>query len=241
MDVGNMHLKSELPTPRCVCFNIGQIPKDVQQQCQLAQHVNNGFACARITKAWHGLKESSKITGDDCRDLLAIFGCNESKFTPGFFTHESGDINSTLVVDDFGVKCKNVDNFEHLRDVLSLKCDMKVDMEAKQHVGVDLECDCEARTLDCNKDWCIATALQEFKHALPEHVEDNVSRVLTPGEIKCTQEASVNSCSLREPQMTLCHMPLNNLACNVTKGAEKTLQAAVHLLNCIASNPKPQI
>ena len=50
------------------------------------------------------------------------------------------------------VKWKHLEDFEHLRDCLNLKYEMKVDMDAKQHVGIDLEWDYVNRTLDCSMD-----------------------------------------------------------------------------------------
>ena len=69
-------------------------------------HVSGSYVYARIDKAWYGLKEAGRIAGDDIRGHLATFGYHESKFIPGFFTHDTRPINFTLVVDDFGVKYK---------------------------------------------------------------------------------------------------------------------------------------
>ena len=104
-------------------------------------------------------QESDKIAGDDCRDLLATFGYHKSKITPGFFTHETRPINFiTLIVDDFGVKYKSIEDFTHLKDCFSLRYKMKVDMEAKQYVGIDLQWDYTNRTLDCSMDEYVETA-----------------------------------------------------------------------------------
>lgn len=123
MDAGNMCLESNLPKSRNVRFKPKQIPVAMQMQCNLAQLVYlSGYVYARINKAWYRLKEAGKIAGDDIRDHLGAFGHHESKFTKGFFTHETRPINFTLAVDGFGVKHKNLEDFEHLRGCLSLRC-----------------------------------------------------------------------------------------------------------------------
>ena len=129
-----MCLESKLSKSRCVRFKLSQIPEAAQVQCGLLSSVDDrGCVCARIDEAWHGLKEAGRIAGDDIRDHLAAFGCTESEFSPEPLTHDTRPASFTLVVDDLGVKWKNSEDFEHLRDCLNLKCEMKVDVDAKQH------------------------------------------------------------------------------------------------------------
>ena len=72
-------------------------------------------------------------------------------------------------------------------------------------------------------------------------MEEDESRALTPDEIKRIQKVVGKFLFLaRAVDNTILHA-LNDIACDVTKGTEKTLQAAVHLLNYIACNPKPRI
>ena len=109
MDAGNMHLESKLPKSGCVGFKPSQMPVAIQVQCNLQDLVNEkGCVHAGIDKAWNGLKEAGCIAGNDIRDHLAAFGCTESKFSPGFFAHDTRPINFTPVVDDSGVKWKNM-------------------------------------------------------------------------------------------------------------------------------------
>ena len=256
-----MHLETKLPNPRCVRFKLKQIPTAIQEQCQLDEHVDQrGFVHARMDMAWCGLKESGRLAGDDMRAHLAAHGHHKSKFTPGFFTHATRPILFALVVDDFGVKCKNSEDFQHLRDCPSLRCNMKADMGAEQCAGIDLVWDCKERSLCCSVDECVTTMLEEFKHVLPkqhhhgplkaiapkfgtkvQHVEDDNSRPLQPTETKETQKTVGKFWFLaRAVDNTILHA-LNELACDTAKGAKKTSEAAIHLLDCIACNPKPRI
>lgn len=111
MDAGNMYLESNLPKSRYARFKLKQIPLAIQIKYNLAQFVGqSGYVHARTNKAWYGLKEAGRIAGGDIREHLGAFGYHESKFTKGFFTHETRPINFTLVVGDFGAK------YEHLKD-----------------------------------------------------------------------------------------------------------------------------
>lgn len=67
-------------------------------------------------------------------------------------------------MDDFGIKYVNKAHLDHLITCLQKKYDMKLDLDAKQYVGIDLEWDYEARTLTCSMDEYIDTALSELQH-----------------------------------------------------------------------------
>ena len=99
-----------------------------------------------------GLKESGCIANEDVIDHLASFDYHESKCTKGLFKHTTRDISFTLVVDDFGIKWTKKEDLNHLIAALEQKYEMKVDMESKQYVGIDLNWDYTARTLTCSMD-----------------------------------------------------------------------------------------
>ena len=105
--------------------------------------------------AWCGLKESGRLDAD-----LAEFGYHESKSTSGFLNHKTRPINFTLVVDDFGAKHKK-----------SLKCCVKVDVDAKQHVAIDLDWNCEEE----NSSECVQTASEMFQHTLPKQFDQTLT------------------------------------------------------------------
>ena len=106
----------------------------------------------------------------------------------------------------------------------------------------------------------IATALEEFEHALPkqhhhgpsraimpkcgakvQHVEEDTSRGPQPHEIKRMQKAVGKFPFPAQAVDDAILHASNDIACDVNKATERTLQAAIHLLNCIACNCEPKI
>ena len=59
--------------------------------------------------------------------------------TPGLWTHNSGPINSTLVVDDFGVECLGKEHALHLKASLEDKYKVTTDWEVKFYIGIALK------------------------------------------------------------------------------------------------------
>ena len=254
--ISNMYLCSKLREPQFVRFRLRQIPKSIQTKYELHKFVDlRGYVYAKIKGAWYGLKESGQIANEDLVDHLAAHGYHESKFTVGLFKDELRDISFTLVVDDFGIKWTNKDDLDHLIQSLEKKYKMKVDMDSKQYVGIDLQFNYQNRTLICSMDDYIDTALQELQHVIPkqhfkgpskhtqptygakiQYVEEDQSPPLTPSKIKYIQKIIGKFLFMaRAVDNTQLHA-LNELARKVSKGTEATLSAATHLLNYIASN-----
>ena len=131
-----------------------------QKQYYLGPKVDPaGYVYVRIKGALYRLKESGKIANKDIVDYLSSFGYHESTITPGLFKHATRNISFTLVVDDFDMKWLSKEDPDHLLTALEKKYDMKVDMESKQYVGIDLEWDYTDRMLTCSMDEYIKTAL----------------------------------------------------------------------------------
>ena len=260
-DAGNMYLASMLREPQYVRFKLRQVPQSIQEQYQLQDIVDNaGYVYAKINKAMYGLKESGRIANEDIVDHLAMHVYHESQLTTGLFKHDSRPISFTLVVDDLGIKWVNKMDLDHLLQALEKKYEMKVDMDAKQYVGIDLQWDYINRTLICSMDEYIDTALQELQHTVPnqhhkgpskhiqpnygskiQYVEDKIEATLPPDKIKYIQKVIGKFLFMaRAVDNTLLHA-LNDLASQAAHGTTSTLAAATFLLNYIATNNRPRI
>ena len=259
-DAGNMYLASTLREPQYVRFKLRQIPKDFQEKYRLNSFVDHaGYVYAKINKALYGLKESGRIANEDIVDHLALHGYHESEYTCGLFKHHNRNITFTLVVDDFGIKWTKKADLDHLLSILELKYKMKVDMDAKQYVGIDLQWDYDKRELICSMDEYIDTALLELQHITPkqvhhgpskhvppnygaaiQYVEDSKASPLKPEQIKYIQKVIGKLLFMaRAIDNTQLHA-LNELARTVARGTQETLAAATYLLNYVATHTRPR-
>ena len=261
LDAKMMHSESLLKDPQCMRFKLSQIPEDFQKQCNLHALVDtHGCVHARIDGALCGLAEAGRIANQDVADHLAKFGCHECKFTPGLFTHETRPIQFSLTVDDFAVKWINRSDFDHLLQSLETKHAMTCDMDGKQCVGMYLDWNYEKREVVCSMDQYIQDALSELEVTKPkqhfkgpskspsincgariQHVEDDPGEPLSPEQTKFIQRVIGKFLFMaRAVDNTLLHA-LNDLACQVSKGTQKTWEATQHVLKCVACNPTPAI
>ena len=149
-DISNMHLKSALPEAEHIRFCLDLIPQAIINQCELASPATkkNGFIHTCVDKAWCGLKQAGKIVHDDLVNQLAEAGHKKHGLAEGRFRHNTRDIDFTLAVDDFLIRCTKEANLAHLTQAIEKCCTLKVNPEAKQCcVGIQWQWDCVRRSV----------------------------------------------------------------------------------------------
>jgi hypothetical protein len=94
----------------------------------------------------YGLKEAGKLSNLRLVSLLSSAGFIETR-TPCLFRHLTRPIAFVLVVDDFGIKYQNRDDFDYLVSSLSRLYQVKASPVATKFLGFTLDHDRAQRTL----------------------------------------------------------------------------------------------
>ena len=260
-DISNMYLGSLLPEAEYVRFRISLIPKEFIEAYNLQELATpDGYIYARVNKAWYGLKQAGKIAHDDLVERLAEAGYKKAGLVEGYFKHETRNIDFTLVVDDFLIKYEKDEDLEHLRESLGKYYKFKVDLEAKQYVGINLKWDYVNRTVRLSMDGYVEQALKEFEHMAPKTPHHAPSRYILPnfGQriqfVKVDETAPLGKDKIRFIQKvvgkllyyaravdpTMLHA-INDISLKATKGTEATLDATMYLLNYAHTHPNTEL
>jgi hypothetical protein len=80
--------------------------------------------------------------------------------THGLFTPDTRDIPFSLVVDNFGVKYIHAHNAQHLIDTLARQYELTTGWTGAKYLGLTLDWDYNARTLDVSMPGYVEKALQ---------------------------------------------------------------------------------
>jgi hypothetical protein len=104
------------------------------------------YVVFRIDQTMYGLKEADKLSHLRLVSLLAQSGFLETQ-TSCLFRHLARPIAFVLVVDDFGVKYQNRDDFDFLVSALSPLYQVKAHPISSKFLGFHLEHDRARRTL----------------------------------------------------------------------------------------------
>lgn len=138
-DISNVYLMFLLPETEYFQFRYDLIPSRIVKHYNLDPLTVNGYVYAQINRVWYGLKKGGKIAYDDLVQHLQKHGYVWAGKTDGLFTLITCNISFTLVVNNFGMKYTNKADVHHLIKIMKEKYTFKVDFEAKQYIGIQME------------------------------------------------------------------------------------------------------
>jgi hypothetical protein len=84
--------------------------------------LSNGDVYVEVQKGMYGQPQAGILANQLLAHRLFIYGCHQTKFTPGLWRHVPRPIQFTLVVDEFGVQYVGKEYAQHLIDALEADC-----------------------------------------------------------------------------------------------------------------------
>ena len=148
IDIKNMYLMSDMPSPEYMKIPVDVIPPEIMDEYNLHNKIHNNHAYCRIDKGMYGLPQAGKLAHDKLKTHLKQFGYAPCRLTPGLWRHETRDVTFTLVVDDFGVQYTNKADVEHLITSLRKLYELHIDWTGSMYLGISLDWDYKYRTVD---------------------------------------------------------------------------------------------
>ena len=211
IDLKDFYLNTPMQRYEYMLVPIDLIPKDIFQEYNLKDKVQNGKVLAEIRKGMYGLPQAGRLAYDKLLTSLASGGYIPAGSTPGLFTHKSRPIQFFLIVDDFGVK------YTHRQDCEDLITHLKkegyktvTNWDGNIFCGIRLlwDYDSPQRSVELSMPGVVQNALTRFKHTPPNKAQDSphpwippqygakrqlapppLSRIpLTPQQVKWVQE-----------------------------------------------------
>jgi hypothetical protein len=257
IDIKNFYLNTPMKSFEYMRIPVSHIPADIMDLYNLHDKVHNGAVYVEIRKGMYGLPQAGRIANDRLLVHLNKHGYHQAKHTHGLFTHDTRDISFSLVVDDFGVKYIHAADAQHLIDTLDSLYEITTDWTGAKYLGLTLDWDYSARTLDISMPGYVEKALQRFSHpppARPQHSPHAWSRPDYGAKTQFTAPPddsppmdSSDKTRLQEVIGTLLYYAraidstmlvcLGTLAAAQTKGTAATTQACTQLLNYAATHP----
>jgi hypothetical protein len=173
IDIKNMYLMSDMPTPEYMRIPIDLVPPEIMDEYKLHDKIHNKHVYCRIDKGMYGLPQAGKLAHDKLKTHLKKFGYQPCRLTPGLWKHNTRNIQFTLVVDDFGVKYTHQQDAIHLIKALREIYDLHLDWTGKLYIGITLDWDYVHRTVDLSMPNYVREALHKFQHHSPLLAQDS--------------------------------------------------------------------
>ncbi len=119
MDISNFYLMTPLHCPKFIQLKLNDIPDDVIKEYKLKEKATkNGSIYIKAKRGMYGLPQSGLLANKLLEKRLNKQGYRQSKLVPGPWKHDTGPIQCTLVVDDFGVKYFGKEHAQHLKNTI---------------------------------------------------------------------------------------------------------------------------
>ena len=237
-------------------------PDHISRQYHLEKNEKRGFVYLEIRKAIYGLPSAGRLANLQLQEKLKPYGYYEVPNTPGLWKHTTRPVQSTLVVDDFGVNYVGRENGEHLiQSLRKAGYELSIDWEGKLYCGVTLQWDYEQRSLTILMPNYIKKLLDRFKHIRPQRpvhtpykpppktygidsqkpTEEDTSKLLDKKGIQEIQQ--IVGAILYYARAIDCTVgvALITISSEQTKATETTRQRAKLLLDYLVTHPNAEI
>ena len=142
-------------------------PEHVQEQYNIHAHAKNGYVYLEIQRSIYGLPQKGKLANRYLRYKLYPHGYYEVSHTPSLWKHIFCPIEFYLAVDDFDVKYVDEDHACHLINRLKEDFTILEDRTGGLYCRINLEWDCDTRTLYISIPGYIRKQLKKYKHIHP--------------------------------------------------------------------------
>ena len=120
----------------------------------------------------YGLPQAGILAQELLETRLNTHGYQQSKFTPGLWTHKWRPIRFSLIVDDFGVKYVGKEHADHLVSVIKENYEVTTDWEGKRYVELTLDWDYTLRQVHLLMPDYVPDALKRFKRLRPRRLQN---------------------------------------------------------------------
>ena len=116
-DLKDHFLNTPMERPEYMKVPYNKFPDDIRTTYNLDRIVtSNGYIFYKIKHGMHGLKQADILAYDYIKQHLYPYGYHLVPGTVGLWKHSTRPISCYLCVDDFGIKCFNKENINHLLD-----------------------------------------------------------------------------------------------------------------------------
>ena len=193
IDISNFYLNTPLDRYEYVRMKLANFPPDMIEQYKLNEIVDSkGCIYCEVRKGMYGMPSAGILAQNLLEKRLGKAGYHQSKFTPGYWTHEWRPISFTLVVDDFGVKYVGKEHAEHLLTTINNDYTCKADWDGRRYLGLTLDWDYERREVHLSMPGYVHEALQRFNHTMPKKPQHQPHKHVVPTYGQTIQYAQVD-------------------------------------------------
>ncbi len=261
LDINDFYLNTEMARPEYMRISTKLIANDISNKYTLQPYDDNNYTYFQVDKGIYGLVQAGILAYNKLLSILQGADFHPAPHTPGLFIHTSRPITFTLCVDDFGVKYIHKPDVDYLITTLTNVYKLSIDWEGNNYLGLTLDWDYNARTVDISMPGYIDRALHRFQHPPPSRPQESPHQWQAP-----TYGATIQLALQPDDTPPISHttrkylqqvigtllyyaravdntmlVAISTLSSVQATGTEATMTAVVQLLNYCATHPNAVI
>ena len=168
VDIKIFYLNTPLKWYKYLCLKVDDIPEDVREEYKLhGKATPYGLVYIEVCKGMYGLPQAVLLAQELLATRLAKHGHEQSKLTPGLWTHKNRPIQFWLVVDDFGVKYVGNKHAQHLKTILKQHYEISTNWTGKKYVRLTIDWNYNQSDMHISMPGYVQQALTWFQHPQP--------------------------------------------------------------------------
>jgi hypothetical protein len=173
MDIKNFYLCTPMTRHEYMQLKLSDMPENVIAHYHLLNiTAPNGYLYCKIHQGMYGLLQVGIIAQELLAKRLKEHGYNQSKTTPGLWTHEWCPITFPLVVDNFGIKYIEEEHAQHLRQAVQKDYTCLFEKEVERYCRLTIKWDTASKNVHLSMPLYIEKALKRFQHPPPIVLQD---------------------------------------------------------------------
>ena len=127
---------------------------------------DKGSIHIQANRGMYGLPQSGLLANEILEKRLKKRGYWQSKLVPGFWTHIWRPVQSTIFVDDFGVKYVGEEHAIHLKNTIAENYTVTTEWDGQEYIGITLDWEYKRRQVHLSMPNYVTKALKQFNHKL---------------------------------------------------------------------------
>jgi hypothetical protein len=173
VDLANFYLNTLLPDYKYMRLHLDIIPEEIVLINNLQDIAKpDRWVYIEIRMGMYGLPQAGILANNLLEKRLVAKGYYQCQHTPGLWRHIWRTIIFCLVVDNFGIKVTNMEEFNHLKTALKGDYKVAIDWTGLLFCIVKLMWDYKQHHVVCSMPGYISNALKKYQHPTPEASQD---------------------------------------------------------------------
>ncbi len=174
LDIQDFNLNTPIKRYKYVRLKLADIPEEIIEEYNLREIVtDDSYVYCEIRKGMYSLPQVLLIAQELLEQQLSKVGYSQSKIIPGLWTHERRQTCFTLVVNNFAIKFRKMEDAQHLIQDLKQNYTITINWGATKYIGLTFDWNYDKGQVHVHMPGYLDKVFLKFKHVAPNKKQNS--------------------------------------------------------------------